>query len=166
MKRPVSRGRFSRFNARMAYRLEHQDEATREALIALGSVFLELRRSRGLTQRQLAGRCGLSQSSISRLETGKAPSLSAIWIARMLACLDIAPGILGFTSKIVEDPEPSWRRLMARFESRRRHREYNSLIYEANRRRERRLAAAKAEDQRLASARAAEQLLLAPAAGE
>ena len=128
------------FNGPVAYRLEYLDPATREALVALGSVFIDLRRSRGLTQRQVAARCGLSQSSISRLETGKALSLGAIWIARMLASLDIEPGILGFPTKPPTDPEPSWRRLLERFEARRRHREYASLIHEAHLRRERRLA--------------------------
>ena len=114
----------------MAYRLEDQDVPTREALVALGSVFVELRRSRGLTQRKLAARCGLSQSTICRLETGKAPWLSAVWIARLLAGLDIGPDILGFRTTLIEDPEPGWRHLMNRFEARRRRREYSALVHE------------------------------------
>jgi transcriptional regulator with XRE-family HTH domain len=43
---------------------------------------------RGLSQRRLAHRCGLSQSTISRLESGKAAGVRVAWIARLLAGLD------------------------------------------------------------------------------
>jgi transcriptional regulator with XRE-family HTH domain len=111
----------------MGYRLEQQDAPTREALVALGSVFLELRRSRGLTQRRLALRSGLSQSSISRLETGKAPWLSAVWIARLLAGLDLASGELGFQPTLTSSVDAGWRMLMRRFDTARRRRELQAI---------------------------------------
>lgn len=107
----------------MGYRLERQDAPTREALVALGSVFRELRQLRGLTQRQLASRSGLSQSSISRLETGKAPWLSAVWIARLLAGLDLDREELGPRPKAGSSPEAGWLLLMRRFDAARRRRE-------------------------------------------
>ncbi|MBA3877716.1 MAG: hypothetical protein C0498_12470 [Anaerolinea sp.] len=111
----------------MRYRFEDQDAATREALVALGSVFYELRKSRGLTQRALARRSGLSQPSISRLETGKAPWLSTIWIARLLAGLDLMPGQLGFRPAPTPSPTPGWRLLMDRFDNARRRRALRAI---------------------------------------
>jgi transcriptional regulator with XRE-family HTH domain len=64
------------------------DPVTREALEVLGAVFRGLRAERGLSQRALASRCGLSQSTISKLERGRAEGLRAAWIARLLAGLD------------------------------------------------------------------------------
>ena len=104
----------------MEYRLQDQDLPTREALAALGSAFLEIRRARGLTQRQLAHRSGLSQASISKLETGKAPWLRVIWVARVLASLDYDEDLDGFRSAPTPPPDPAWKVLMRRFESRRR----------------------------------------------
>jgi transcriptional regulator with XRE-family HTH domain len=120
----------------VAYRLEDQDAPTREALVALGSVFIELRRTRGLSQRKLAARSGLSQSTISRLETGKAPWLSAVWIARVLAGLDLEPGILGFRGGLTKSSEPGWATLMRRFDRARRDRDIGALSEEQRVRRE------------------------------
>jgi transcriptional regulator with XRE-family HTH domain len=104
----------------MAYRLQDQDEPTREALRVLGSVFLRIRSARGLTQRQLEARSGVSQSVICRFENGKAPWLAAVQIARLLAALDLEPGLMGFEEKAVPSPVPGWKMLMDRFESRQR----------------------------------------------
>jgi len=104
----------------MGYRLQDQDEPTKEALVALGSAFLKIRAARGLTQRQLERRSGVSQSVISRFENGKAPWLAAVQIARLLAALDLEPGMLGFGEKAVPSPVPGWVTLMERFEARRR----------------------------------------------
>ena len=60
------------------------DQLIDAALRAFGRAFAELRRGRGFSQRALAARTGVAQSSISRLEAGKAPWLSAKWIALML----------------------------------------------------------------------------------
>lgn len=72
----------------MAHTIERLDAPTREALQVLGTVLRSLRAERGLSQRALAGRCGLSQSTISRLETGRAEGVRVAWIARLLAGLD------------------------------------------------------------------------------
>lgn len=72
----------------MSHSIGRIDGPTREALVVLGEVLRELRAERGLSQRALADRCGLSQSTISRLETGKAEGVRAAWIARLLAGLD------------------------------------------------------------------------------
>lgn len=87
----------------------------------------EIRRARGLTQRQLSARSGLAQSTISRLETGKAPWLSAVWIARLLAALDLEPGLMGFGEKAVRSSVPGWVILMRRFEANRRYRELQTI---------------------------------------
>jgi transcriptional regulator with XRE-family HTH domain len=124
----------------MAYRLEDQDPPTREALVALGSAFFEVRRARGLTQRRLSMRSGLAQSTISRFETGKAPWLSAVWIARLLAALDVEPGILGFGERAIKSSVPGWVILMRRFEANRRSRELQTLEARDRQLREERLA--------------------------
>jgi transcriptional regulator with XRE-family HTH domain len=72
----------------MSHPIGELDGPTREALTVLGQVLRELRIERGLSQRALAGRCGLSQSTISRLEAGKAVGVRAAWLARLLAGLD------------------------------------------------------------------------------
>jgi len=72
----------------MSHPIGRLDAPTREALVVLGEVLRDLRGERGLSQRALAGRCGLSQSTISRLETGKAEGVRVAWIARLLAGLD------------------------------------------------------------------------------
>lgn len=72
----------------MSHTLGRIDPATREALRILGAVLRQLRLERGLSQRALASRCGLSQSTISRLECGLADGVRVAWIARLLAGLD------------------------------------------------------------------------------
>jgi transcriptional regulator with XRE-family HTH domain len=78
------------------------DPVTREALEVLGAVFRQLRAERGLSQRALASRCGLSQPTISKLERGQAEGLRAAWIARVLAGLDGSVRILPDDRPIVE----------------------------------------------------------------
>ena len=78
----------------MSHKIGGLDPATREALQVLGGVFRQLRLERGLSQRALAGRCGLSQSTISRLECGLAEGLRAAWIGRLLAGLDATVRVL------------------------------------------------------------------------
>lgn len=129
----------------MAYKLEDQDAATREALVALGSVFRTLRASRGISQRVLEARCGLSQSSISRLETGKAPWMSAVWMARLLTGLDQAPDGHYFMPTVTRSQIAGWRLLMARFDAAHRHRELRTLTETRRADRERALAAGRRE---------------------
>lgn len=51
----------------------------RQVAAALGAALRRLRKGRGLTLRQLAERCGLSQPFLSQIENGKAmPSLTAL----------------------------------------------------------------------------------------
>jgi transcriptional regulator with XRE-family HTH domain len=82
---PISAAAFNRV---MSHGLGWIDLDTREALQLLGTVLRELRQERRLSQRALAGRCGLSQSTISRLECGLADGVRVAWIARLLAGLD------------------------------------------------------------------------------
>ena len=78
----------------MSHSIGRLDAPTREALVALGKVLRELRMERGLSQRALAHRCGLSQPTISRLETGQAEGTRVAWIARLLAGLDMRVRVL------------------------------------------------------------------------
>jgi transcriptional regulator with XRE-family HTH domain len=73
----------------MSHDIGRVDPETREALQVLGQVLRELRGLRGLTQRGLARRCGLSQSTISRLECGLADGVRVAWVARLLVGLDM-----------------------------------------------------------------------------
>ena len=132
----------------MAYRLEDQDPPTRAALVALGAVVYELRRSRGLTQRKWAQRSGLSQSSISRLENGKAPWLSAVWIARLLAGLDLEPGILGLRERATPSEVAGWRVLMDQFHRKRRDRDIKEALEERRVAHHRALTALKRRNER------------------
>jgi transcriptional regulator with XRE-family HTH domain len=104
----------------MAHPIGPLDQPTLEALALLGSVLRDLRALHGLTQRQLARRCGLDQSTISRLENGKAPGVRAAWIARLLAGLERPPYWPGEEPWNRRTP-PGWVLLMERFAARRRH---------------------------------------------
>ncbi len=72
----------------MSHAIGQIDAETREAMQVLGGVLRQLRTERGLSQRALARRCGLSQSTLSRLESGLAQGVRVAWIARLLAGLD------------------------------------------------------------------------------
>ena len=101
----------------MSHSLGPIDEPTAEALRVLGRILYELRRQRGLSQRALAARCGLSQATISRLENGLAPGVRIAWIARLLAGLDSdvpSPGHEPWNAWTA----PGWALLMDRFTSR------------------------------------------------
>jgi transcriptional regulator with XRE-family HTH domain len=78
----------------MSHSIGRLDGPTQEALVELGKVLRELRTERGLSQRALAGRCGLSQATISRLETGQAEGTRVAWLARLLAGLDVQVRVL------------------------------------------------------------------------
>jgi len=98
----------------MPHSLGPIDEPTEDALRTLGAVVYELRRQHGLTQRALAARCGLSQSTISRLENGLASGLRIGWFARLLAGLDQDipwPGHEPWNAPTI----PGWALLMERF---------------------------------------------------
>jgi len=72
----------------MGYVVERLDPLSEEALRAFGNVLRTLRAERGLSQRALAARSGLSQSTICRLETGIARGVRIRVLARMLAGLE------------------------------------------------------------------------------
>jgi transcriptional regulator with XRE-family HTH domain len=74
--------------ASVGYIVDRLDPLSEEALREFGNVLRTLRAQRGLSQRALAARCGLSQSTICRLETGIARGVRIRVLARMLAGLE------------------------------------------------------------------------------
>lgn len=72
----------------MGYVRRQIDPLTASAMRELGTVLRILRTSRGLTQRELAMRSGVSQSTISRLENGLAPGVRVFALARVLGGLE------------------------------------------------------------------------------
>jgi ribosome-binding protein aMBF1 (putative translation factor) len=56
-------------------------------LVAFGQAFQRARQARGLSQRRLEQLSFVPQSTISRLENGKLPSVRAIQLARLVAVL-------------------------------------------------------------------------------
>ena len=57
-------------------------------MTAIGEVVLTLRRARGLTQEQLAGRAGLTQAALSRYEQGlRSPDEQTV--SALAAALDV-----------------------------------------------------------------------------
>ena len=92
----------------MAYGIKILDTPTQAGLVLLGNTFATLRRSHGYSQRALAARCRLSQSSISRFENGKAPWLSALYLGRMLSARNIASAEFGFRPRAIRWPARDW----------------------------------------------------------
>jgi transcriptional regulator with XRE-family HTH domain len=72
----------------MGYVVDRLDPLSEAALREFGNILRTLRAQRGLSQRALAARCGLSQSTICRLETGIARGVRIRVLARMLAGLE------------------------------------------------------------------------------
>ena len=66
-------------------------EAVRVGLIVIGGIVREARRRRGLTQRQLAWSSTLSQSTISRLETGRLRGMRLFTLAAIIGVLRTNP---------------------------------------------------------------------------
>ena len=58
------------------------------ALERLGAQLIRLRAEAGWSQRDLAARCGLDQSTISRIERGRAPGMRLASFARIIRALD------------------------------------------------------------------------------
>jgi transcriptional regulator with XRE-family HTH domain len=72
----------------MAYWLERYSAAEIGALEQIGAAIRTARLRIPWSQHALARRCGLSQSSISRLESGKAPTVRVARLARILVVLE------------------------------------------------------------------------------
>jgi transcriptional regulator with XRE-family HTH domain len=79
----------------MSHSVGDLDESTVVALEQIGTALRYLRSQHRMTQRVMADRSGLSQSTISRLENGLAPGLRLAWLARLLAGLHRDPGPVG-----------------------------------------------------------------------
>jgi transcriptional regulator with XRE-family HTH domain len=72
----------------MAYWRERYSETELAALAQIGGAIRVARLRIPWSQHALARRCGLSQSSISRLEAGKAPTVRVARLARVLVVLE------------------------------------------------------------------------------
>jgi transcriptional regulator with XRE-family HTH domain len=72
----------------MAYWMERYSETELAALAQIGGAIRVARLRIPWSQHALARRCGLSQSSISRLEAGKAPTVRVARLARVLVVLE------------------------------------------------------------------------------
>jgi transcriptional regulator with XRE-family HTH domain len=72
----------------MAYWMERYSAAEIAALEQIGAAIRAARLRIPWSQHALARRCGLSQSSISRLEAGKAPTVRVARLARILVVLE------------------------------------------------------------------------------
>jgi len=90
------------------------DEWSREALRELGAVLRSLRSTHLISQQALAERCGLSQSTVSRLESGKAPGVRIVWFARLLVSFERDERREGRPWWYLPD-DPSWVKQMRRF---------------------------------------------------
>ena len=71
--------------------MPYTDHPPTDETMRIGAWVRARRRDFGLSQRALAGRSGVSQSIISRLENGLAPGLTLIRLARILLVLDWPP---------------------------------------------------------------------------
>ena len=60
-------------------------------VVAVGRWIAEHRRARGWSQRAFARACGINQSTISRLEAGKMPSITLMRLAGILRVLGWPP---------------------------------------------------------------------------
>ena len=98
----------------MSHTIGRLDPATEWALEELGEALRRLRWHQGLSQRVIAERCGLSQSTISRIETGKAPGVRLAWLARIFAGYNRDAGPPGARRWEVETP-PYYQLLLERF---------------------------------------------------
>lgn len=71
----------------MPHKLLVPDPMVEEVLASLGDDVVRLRAALGRSQAWVGRACGLSQSTVSRLEAGAAPSLRLERYARVLAVL-------------------------------------------------------------------------------
>jgi DNA-binding Xre family transcriptional regulator len=76
-----------RFHADMTYRMERYSPTELDALAQIGGAIRVARLRIPWSQHALARRCGISQSTISRLEAGKAPTVRVARLAWILIVL-------------------------------------------------------------------------------
>lgn len=70
-----------------SFELDEIDALSRLGMHTLGTLVRQWRLLCGLSQRELGARCGLSQSTISRLETGRLAGLRFRSLARVVGVL-------------------------------------------------------------------------------
>ena len=70
---------------------EDADSAVRVGLLAIGGMVREGRLRRNLTQRDLAWQAGFTQSTISRLETGRLRGMRLRTLAAIIGVLRMPP---------------------------------------------------------------------------
>jgi transcriptional regulator with XRE-family HTH domain len=76
----------------------------------LASLLRELRKRAGLSGDRLAARCNMSQSKVSRIESGKSrPSL--VDVEQILRALDAPPSIVGEVAALARLANTEWRNL-------------------------------------------------------
>ncbi len=85
---------------------EDRDDEAALGLTVIGAGVRAGRLGLGLSQRQLAWRVGLSQSAISRLETGTLQGLRLRTLGRIVGVLEASPGYV-----FADGPPPPTRRL-------------------------------------------------------
>jgi transcriptional regulator with XRE-family HTH domain len=74
--------------------LDDEDASERLGRAVIGQGIKRGRLDQGLSQRQLAFRVGLNQSTISRLETGHLRTMGMVTLARIIGVLRIGPGFV------------------------------------------------------------------------
>lgn len=79
--------------------------AEEKGLRIIGQAVLRGRIAASLTQRQLAFRVGLNQSTVSRLENGRLHAMRLVTLARIIGVLNLDPG----TTFQGEPPAPTRR---------------------------------------------------------
>ena len=73
------------------WRVGPDDDATALGVVVIGAGIRTGRHAMGLTQQQLAWRVGLSQTAISRLETGTLSGIRYRTLARIVGVLEEGP---------------------------------------------------------------------------
>ena len=86
--------------------IDVEDKVAREGLRIIGAGIRAGRLDAGLTQQQVAWRVGVSQSAISRLETGTIQGMRLATLSRIVGLIR-----LGSAYDFPDGPAPSMRRL-------------------------------------------------------
>ena len=86
--------------------IDVEDKVARDGLRVIGAGIRLGRLEAGMTQRQIAWRVGVSQSTISRLETGTIQGMRLATLSRIVGLIRI-----GSAYDFPDGPPPSMRRL-------------------------------------------------------